>query len=401
MATAEFFRPDAPVRYIAALQHERPPLCQTPQEWNGLFGTALELSPPGIRAMAARGVIAGGEVGDLSPDMRTLSRGFRRYAVIMHSGLMRLIHSAARVLTTSDDGKFHGGEPRVLSPEQIAANVADLFLNFAVHNTASVQPFPSSKFQAGWADLITIRAVQFLLMHELAHIHNGDLSWWDRFFDVGAPSAAQESAADATACRWMIHYFLNPYPGGPQRQILYAGAEFGIRAYAAIETCIKDIPLKRDHPPAAERVAAIREALRSAMGARGFYAIASTSLAVDQMWRAVELLLQKKEPRFEMQRDDVIAGLRTLTVEFLSAGREAVTIQDVPDRPGMKQADFVPTNPTQTAIMDHARTDFRVIAPDVRQFVHDHVGDIFNPNSLQASLFLKLLDSSAPKGDSS
>jgi hypothetical protein len=205
----------------------------------------------------------------------------------------------------------------------------------------------------------------------------------------------QETAADATAGQWLIDYLLNPKPDGPKRQVLYAGAEFGLRVRMAMETVGKT-KFNPTHPPAGERVAAMRERLRSAAGPRTFYAIANTSLAFDQMWRAIELILQSKSPKFEPKLDDVLAGLRTLTVEMLAAGTDAVQIQDVPGKPGKKQAVFAPVNDRQRAIAKAAKTDFRDIPPDLRAAVERQAADVFEPGSVEYSLFLGLLNLSKP-----
>ena len=82
--------------------------------------------------------------------------------------------------------------------------------------------FTATSFQRGWADTITVAAERFLLLHELAHIHNGDLALWRSILDIDRAGSEVERAADATACEWMIQYLNHPRPNGPQRQVLYA-----------------------------------------------------------------------------------------------------------------------------------------------------------------------------------
>ena len=173
------------------------------------------------------------------------------------------------------------------------------------------------------------------------------------------------------------------------------GAEISLRVRMAMErtTCRR---FSATHPPAGHRVAAMREQLRIAVGARAFYAIANTSLAFDQMWRAVELVLNDKKPVFEPQLDDVIAGLRTLTVELIRAGKDAIQIRDVPGQPNMRQAVFAPVNARQEEMVKAASTDFRGIPQDLRDTVERKAGDVFEPGSVEFSLFLTLLHSSRP-----
>ena len=281
LSIADFFSRDAPARYIDGRRHSHPPVYQrTVAAWQGLFGIALKLATPRLRALAVKGAIASGEIGELTPSTYVTRRG-RGYAVEMHSGQMRLIYSAARAITASDSGRFRDDKSSALSATGVAAQVADLFKNYEEQQIATTQFFFATPFQTGWADLITFNAECFLLMHELAHIHNGDLALWRSFFGIRHDVRAQETAADATACQWMIDYLLNPSPDGPQRQVFYAGAEFAFRVRMAMETV--GMRFNSTHPPAGDRVAAMRARLRAAAGPRTFYAIANTSIAFDQM----------------------------------------------------------------------------------------------------------------------
>jgi hypothetical protein len=394
LSIADLFSRGAPAWYIEGRRRSHPPVYQrTAAAWQGLFDVALNLSTPKLRALAKKGAIASGEIGELTPSTYVTRRG-SGYAVEMHSGQMRLIYSAARALTASDAGRFRDDKQAALSAAEVAAQVADLFKNYREHQIATVQLFPATSFQTGWADLITLNAECFLLLHELAHIHNGDLALWRRFLGIERDVRERETAADATACQWMIDYILNPTPGGPQRQVLYAGAEFGLRVRMAMETV--GMRFDSTHPPAGDRVSAMRARLRAAAGPRTFYAIANTSIAFDQMWRAIELILRGKGPKFEPALDDVLAGLRTLTVEILAAGTNAIQIRDVPGQPGMKQAVFAPVNDRQQAMMNAAQTDFSGLPPGLRADAKQHAGDVFEPGSAEYSLFLALLSLSDP-----
>jgi hypothetical protein len=388
MSIGDFLRSDTPARYLQARQQKYPPIYQTDASaWQALFRVALDLSTPKLRRFAQNGVIVSGEVGELTPSAYVTRRG-RGYVIEMHSGMMRLVYSAARAITASDSGRFRDDKSPALTLADVAAQIADLFSNYEKYNKATAQLFFATSFQRGWAEVITESAERFLLMHELAHIHNGDLALWRNFADGGGDGPARESAADATACQWMVDYLLHPDPKGPQRQMLYAGAEFGLRVRMAMETV--GMRFNKTHPPAGNRIVAMREKLRSTAGSRTFYAIANTSIAFDQMWRAIELILRKMEPVFAPNLDDVLAGLRTLTVELLRAGRDAIQISDVPGQ-SREQPTFGPTNEVQQAIVKAARENYRDLSPELRAAVTQHAGDVFEPGSVEYSLFLALL----------
>jgi hypothetical protein len=394
VSIADLIRRDAPGRYLAQRQRKFPPIYQkTSSSWEALFGTALDVSTPKLRALAKRGAIASGEVGELTPSTHVTRKG-RGYAIEMHSGQMRLIYSAARVLMASDPGQFRGDKSAALSTDEVAKHVADLFRNYDERRIATAQKFPATAGQTGWADLIAQNAECFLLLHELAHIHNGDLALWRAILGVEAKVRNQERAADATACRWLIDYIVNEKAEGAQRQMLYAGAEFGLRVRMAMETV--GLKFNPTHPPSGDRVAAMREQLQKRLTPRSFYAIASTSIAFDQMWRAIELVLCNKEPVFEQTLDELVVGLRTLTIEILNVSRDVIQIKEVPNQPEMKRAVFIPVDARQLAMAEAARNAFRDVPQKLRDAVERQADDVFERGSLEFSVFLALLNSSRP-----
>ena len=185
-----------PARYIEARQREHPPIYQSAAGWQGLFGGALTFVAPIMQARTRRGMIGGGEVGELTPVASVTEVG-SGYAIEMHSGLMRLIYSAARAFLAGDDGHLAGIEPTAaLSVVQIAEKIADLFENYEVHQIATAQIFPVTEVQRDWANIITIHAETFLLMHELAHIYN-EHSFWRFFGKKKANEYEREIQADS------------------------------------------------------------------------------------------------------------------------------------------------------------------------------------------------------------
>jgi hypothetical protein len=393
---ADLFRRDAPARYIEGRQdNHRPIYLKTEADWQGLFGVALNLSTPKLRTLAAKGVIASGEIGELTPSIYVTRRG-RGYAIEMHSGAMRLIYSAARAMAATDSGWFREEKSPSLSVAEAAALIAELFKNYDEHKIATTQFFLATSYQKNRAETITRCAECFLLMHELAHIHNGDLAWWRSLLGIERAVHKQETAADTIACQWMIPYLLNPTPNGPQWQMFYAGAEFGLRVRMAMETY--GLRFNNTHPPARDRVAAMRARLRAAAGPGTFYAIANPSIAFDQLWRAVELILKNRPPKFELGLDDVLAGLRVLTVEAVAAGKEAFQITDVPGHPSTEQDVFVPVNVTQERIFNVAKFQFRDISLDLRAAAKQQAGELFEPGTREYDLFLTLLALSEPLG---
>ena len=381
-----------PAEYIQARRRERPPIYQRGGGWEALFAGALKCSAPVLSRMAAGGVIASGEIGELTP-VAQVTRIGSGYAIEMHSGMMRLIYSAARAITSTDEGKFRGGKSATaLNAPAAARHVFELFEDFKTQKIATVQRFPATEDQKGWAHAIALEAETFLLMHELAHIYN-ERSLWRRLWNSRGGQHAVEVRADATASGWLIDYLLNPKPRGPQRQMFYAGAEFAFRVRMAMETI--GMRFAPTHPSAGDRIAALRGRLRQAAGSRTFYAIANTSLAFDQMWRAIECLLLKKPPVFTLALDDVLSSMRTLVQEILDGAdiNDLIAVKPVRGRAGQFQVTMQIKDPRKAEIVKSAGEYMRSVQPDLGRAARERAVDVFEQGSVEYSLLLSLLKS--------
>lgn len=381
-----------PSEYIARRQREHPPQYQHAAGWNALFGVALDLAPLPLRNRVASGRVASGEVGEFTPAASVTPVG-RGYAIEMHSGLMRLIYSAARAMTATDSGQFKAeGAGTALTREECAAQIADLFRKYQQTGNATSQRFPATDAQKKWAHAIAIHAETFLLLHELAHVHHEDSFW--RWLRVGQSVLEKEREADATSAQWLISFLLNANRDGPQRQMLYAGAEFGLRVRMAMETV--GMRFEKTHPTAGNRIAALRGRFREAAGSKAFYRIANTSLAFDQMWRAIEQMLLGQAPVFTLTVEDVLASMRTLVSEILAIGdpNDLVLITEV--RPGQYQVKLSLKDPRQLAMFESAREFMTHVDVGVRHAARELVGDVYDKGSLEYSLLDALLNTVQP-----
>ena len=105
----------------------------------------------------------------------------------------------------------------------------------------------------------------------------------------------------------------------------------------------------------------------------------------------------------DLTLDDVLASMRMLVVALIGAGdiNDAFKIKDVPGEPGRKQVVFAPTAPAQLAIVEEARRFSAGLDPALRDLAYKHAGDVFEPGSVQFSLFLSLLGTGRSKGGDS
>ncbi len=233
-------------------------------------------------------------------------------------------------------------------------------------------------------------------MHELAHVYNEQptsVSRFLRFFGKTPDVRELEVQADLTASRWLIDYLLNPKPEEPQRQMFYAGAEFAFRVRMAMETV--GMRFERTHPAAGDRVAALRERLRETAGPQTFYAIANTSLAFDQMWRAIEQLLRNRTPNFDLTLDDVLASMATLVAELLKGSdiNDIISVRKVESEPGKMQVMLAPKEPQKQPRVASARDYMKHVSPNVREVARERATDVFERGTAEYSILLAFLGS--------
>lgn len=335
-------------------------------------------------------MITGGEVGELTPLAYVTPVG-RGYVIEMHSGMMRLVYSAIRAIVATDDGRYRQHNTPALSGAQAVEKIAELFAGYKAQKIATAQAFPITDGQQRWANTIAVHAETFLLMHELAHVYNEHVSWPRRLFRKTRKVYDLEVQADSTASQWLIDYLLNPKPDSSQPQMFYAGAEFGLRIRMAMETV--GFKFKKTHPPAGDRITALRARLRATAGPRAFYALANTSLAYDQMWRGVERMLLGQPSMFDLTVDDVLSSMRTLVVELLQ-GSEISDIVTVRQVAGESKMEFVlaPKEQRKIAILNSAPEYMRHVSLDVRDSARAHAHDVFEPGSVEFGVLLVLLN---------
>ena len=92
-----------------------------------------------MQTRVARGLIATGEIGELAPVACVTEVG-RGYAIEMYSGMMRLVYSASRAISATDEGMFCDDEAAAaLSGSEAAAKIAELFKNYKEQRIATAK----------------------------------------------------------------------------------------------------------------------------------------------------------------------------------------------------------------------------------------------------------------------
>ena len=164
-------------------------------------------------------------------------------------GMVTFIYAFARALTSRFVPQGDQENP-VYTPDETAFALA-LVLKSVVSgdNHPRTHSFEVTEWQKDRATDLSVAAERFILMHELAHLHNGDI-------DVqGSPleNWKQEFAADHFAFRAMLHICARKgWPG----HLAYGGIIIFLRAVSLMEQ-LMNLPPSSTHPPAHERLEAL------------------------------------------------------------------------------------------------------------------------------------------------
>src|SRR5205823_2413024 len=112
----------------------------------------------------------------------------------------------------------------------------------------------------------------------------------------------------------------------------------------------------------------LRTRLRQAAGSQRFYAIANTSIAFDQMWQAIEMMLLKRPPVYEHTLDEVLSSMYTMVSEILrdSDIKDIIQLRRGESRLEQCEAVLALKDPVKIAMFDGARNYMERVKPDLR-----------------------------------
>jgi hypothetical protein len=210
------------------------------------------------------GLIAVGEIGDQTPNAYTERVG-AGCAILFNSGLRDFVYRVARAFSTRAQPKTLVGTQATVPIEETARVVAEIFWWFSETGMPFGPEYQIQPHQILFAHRLATAAEMFLLAHELSHavsmITAGESST-----EPGL-SAAQvdEFMADGEGITIVLANIIsgtNPSSMGPEWA--YAGAEFALQIYAALEAL--GVEFAESHPPAAERLSFLRNFISENLG---------------------------------------------------------------------------------------------------------------------------------------
>lgn len=213
------------------------------------------------------GYFALGIIFDLTPNAYNEPVDRRGWAITFNVGLIELIYSTARALSTrvrltartSDNPTF----------EKTVRLLQEIFRGFRETQTVVSTEFPLERHQIEWAARLALEAELFLVAHELGHVVR-------RHFDLVLPRL--RARADADTAEILDNLALQDHCEYDADEIgfllalgvlgldgigdelatseRYRGAEFALQIFRALESA--GVRFEDTHPPAGDRLAKVR-----------------------------------------------------------------------------------------------------------------------------------------------
>ncbi len=230
--------------------------------------------PLGVQKMVNRGQVALGAIYDNRPAAYVVTLGHLSFAVVLHSGLVHFLYRVIRALCTRVT-VVRSGQPdpaATVDLHETARIIAEIYWWYEATGQVYGPSYPILPYQRDFACLLSSAAEQFYLAHEFGHIvllegregqktkvRNEDLLLSP---DQQAQSSAHddEFLADRFALATVLGMFCRKQSDRPRDlEMAYAGAEVAFQVYRGLEAL--GVKFEDTHPPAKERLAAIRAAI--------------------------------------------------------------------------------------------------------------------------------------------
>lgn len=272
--------------------------------------------PEVVNELIQEGVIAVGDVGDPIPNARAERLDGSGYAILFHDGLQRFLYRVTRVLSTRFQPTGTDDSAESVSFEESCRILSDVFFWYRETGRAAGPDYPVTTFQLTIASTLATEAESFFLAHELGHVFN-DL----RAYATEATPAERDAAwgnefdADRFALTVLINS-RNQEGSVVPVEFCYAGAEIALSTFGGLEAL--GVDFGTSHPPAQERLNAIRQHIRESCTTDSSHErITTLSRPLDLVFQRI--ISQLSAPDWESFLDraaaDVVAELDRLLIQ--------------------------------------------------------------------------------------
>lgn len=218
--------------------------------------------PPIGQQLLLDGRLVVGEIGSIVPNAHVTRLDADQFVVVLHSGLFAFLYRIARPLASAVFRSTADAGAGIDTPE-LARIIAEVFWWLQKTGDSFGPEYKITLGQKHLANILAMRAERFLLAHELGHVLfamkvMSDVEHIERLDD-----SMEEHFADITG----LYLSLNASTGEREEAdqmwltLTYAGAELALQVWHLMNRIGLDF-VDGVHPPASQRIAAMRSSLR-------------------------------------------------------------------------------------------------------------------------------------------
>jgi hypothetical protein len=217
---------------------------------------------PALISLLESDTVAIGTIDNPFPDA-SITRLENGYAILFSTGIREFVYRLARIIAT----RFSIADQSVgVELHETARLVAEVFWWFQETNVAHGPDYAINDAQMRVANNLAMEAEAFLLCHEIGHIASDTPGMLEELSDdmqgVDLAAHLDEFIADFFGSMFVLGAREDDHSSANaiDLQFRYAGIEFVLQIYQCLEKIGMDF--SDSHPPAAERLAYIRNAIR-------------------------------------------------------------------------------------------------------------------------------------------
>ncbi|MXN80135.1 hypothetical protein GR157_36155 [Burkholderia sp. 4701] len=272
--------------------------------------------PPIVQQLLRDGHLVVGEIGADVPNAHVTRLDGDQFVVVLHSGLFAFLYRVARPLASAVFRSTADAGAGIDTPE-LARIIAEVFWWQQETGDSFGPEYEVTLGQKQLANILAMRAERFLLAHELGHVlfAMGMMSEVELAERLG--DSMEEHFADVTALYLSLNA-CNEGGGGADQMWLtltYAGAELALQIWGVMQQIGLDF-VDGVHPPALQRIAALRSSLREWCETdETFEAIAMAAKVIERTFHEVgQIIVQPGDhaATFETEADSLVVEFRRL-----------------------------------------------------------------------------------------
>jgi hypothetical protein len=241
-------RPDLAKRALAK-QHEESDYAED------LLNRIRHRLPDALQQALQQDRVAVGEVNDPAPNAYATPLGNSQFAVVFNTGLKSFVYRVTRALATR---MAINDEDTVVDFDETCRIIADIFFWLREAGCACGPSYEITDTQVLFGHVFAVHAESFFLAHELGHVFIGLRDGSERRAS-SRDAWKEEFEADEFA---LVMCVAGSRGNDPMDSagMAYAGAHIALHIFAGLERV--GVEFEKTHPPAADRLQAIRDLLR-------------------------------------------------------------------------------------------------------------------------------------------